>query len=193
MTKKKNPMKYPATNEEIDILNYQNLNLNVFNHLVNKFGPWLYRHKADLLQSGMIGLLKAKEKYIAGRGSFLGLAYLRIMSQQQLEIAKYAKFEMNTTPLENMKNSVEHENSDKLSWEDSFGGVILDYEAIFKMIMDDDDKRLLVGLVDQYPYWKLRAILKETKEEHEERVEHLRVELVDIVEVLHINESISLN
>lgn len=179
-------MTYPLTNEEIDVTNYNNLVIKVFNRLVQKYGPWLHRHRDDLLQCGYVGLIKAKEKYTPGRGSFLALAYLRIMSKMQEEIAKYAKFEMNTTPIEEIylpRNNQE----EKLNWTDMFGGHILDYGMILRMVADTDDRKLLVGIIEMYPYWKLRAVINESKEDHEIRVARIKEELRELLEILHPN------
>lgn len=179
--------KYPETNEEINVVDYHNLVLKVFNSMVNKFGKWLYDHKADLVQSGYVGLLKAKEKYTPGRGSFLGLAYLRIMSAMQNDIAKYAKHEMNTISAEDLKSCTQGPGSEKLDWNDMFPAVILDYDSIFKMVTNEDDKKVLVGIINMYPYWKLRNILGETKQEHDDRVLRIKEDLVEILEILHPN------
>ena len=184
----KQRMTYPKTRKEIDVMNYKNLVLKVYNNLTVKFGQWLHRYRVDLVQTGYIGLIKAKEKYVPGRGSFVALAYLRIMSAMQEEIAKYAKYEMNTTPLEEMTVSTgDPEGSGNITWEDMFKGDILDYGLIFRMISDDDDRQVLVGIIEMYPYWKLRSILNETKPEHEARVKNIKQELRELLEILHPN------
>jgi hypothetical protein len=178
-------MKYPKTREEIQVRNYHRLILKVFNVVLKKYGPWVNDHKDDLIQTGYVGLLKAKEKYTPGRGSFLGLAYLRIMSAMQNDIAKYAKYSVHTTPVEDIKETSFGNDKDKLLWEELFSLVIINYEAIFRMVSDPDDRKILYGILDQYPYWKLRAILNETKEDHESRIERIKEELTDILEILH--------
>lgn len=182
-------LRYPETREEIDVTNYTGLIHKVFNDLVGKFGDWIRYQKQDLIQTGYIGLIKAKEKYVPGRGSFLGLAYLRIRSAMQTDIVKYSKFYSQTTQLENIRCSGSNDD-DGLDWESTFGEVILNYHAVFSMVTDEDDRKLLVGLIELYPYWKLRAILKETKEDHEVRVYRLKQELRDIVDTLHNNKSL---
>lgn len=185
----KHRMTYPETNEEIVILNYENLNIKVFNRMVQKFGPWLHRHRFDLLQTGYIGLIKAKEKYTPGRGSFVALAYLRIMSVMQNDIAKYAKFEMNTIPLEDVSGPTGTSKGEmsEMTWEDMFSGHILDYGLLLRMVEDADDQKVLLGIIEMYPYWKLRAIMNESKEDHEIRVARIKEELKELLEILHPN------
>jgi hypothetical protein len=178
---------YPETNEEIDVNNYSNLVVKVFKGLIQKFGPWINRHRDDLIQQGYIGLIKAKEKYTPGRGSFIALAYLRIMSAMQEEIAKYAKYEMNTTPIEEIKHVSGNEDADKLDWADMFPGDIIDYGVLLRMVEDNDDRKVLFGLIETYPYWKLRAIMKESKEDHEIRVVRIKENLKELLEILHPN------
>lgn len=178
-------MKYPKTREEIQVRNYHRLILKVFNIVLKKYGTWVNDYKEDLIQTGYVGLLKAKEKYTPGRGSFLGLAYLRIMSAMQNDIAKYAKYSVHTTPVEEIKGSSENQDRDKLMWEELFSQVIINYDAVFRMVSDPDDLRVLNGILDQYPYWKLRAILNEDKASHEARIERIKEELSDILEILH--------
>lgn len=185
MSKPKDPKKYPLTNEEINVSDYHNLVLKVYCHMISKFGRWLQRYKKDLIQVGYIGLLKAKEKYEPGRGSFLGLAYLRIMSQMQSDIAKYAKFETNNMSIEDLCLYSDAPDSDKLDWQDLIPSDQVDYGAVFAMIKDPDDLALLEGIIEMYPYWKLRYILKEKKEDHDKRVERIKDELREILRVIH--------
>lgn len=187
-TKAVDKMKYPDTNEEIDVLNYHKLIIKVYKAMCLKYGTWLERHKEDLVQSGYIGLVKAKEKYTPGRGSFLGLAYLRIMSAMQGDIARHAKYDVNTTPLESFgpkHDAKSPDGTERLSWEETFSGNILDYEVVLRFITDEEDKAVLFGIIEMYPYWKLRNILKETKEEHESRVVRIKQELRELLEILH--------
>jgi len=177
--------KYPKRNEDIIIEDYHNLVLKVYCHMIAKFGTWLQRYKQDLIQSGYCGLIKAKEKYEPGRGSFLGLAWLRIQSAMQSDIAKYAKFETYTMPIEDLKLYANAADSEQLDWQDLIPSEMVDYESVLRMITDPDDQKLLEGIIEMYPYWKLRKILGETKEEHDARVARLKDELREILRIFH--------
>ena len=183
-TNKNDLDRYPLSADDIVVTNYHNLVLKVFQQMVGKYGQWLYRHRDDIVQTGYIGLLKAKEKYVPGRGSFLGLAYLRIMSAMQGEIARYAKYETHTVPLEKIK-AKERKQDNSLTWEDRLSGTYIDYGLMIRSITDEDSRKLLLGIIEMYPYWKLRSILNESKEEHDARVEQLKGEMVDLLEIYH--------
>ena len=62
---------------------------------------------------------------------------------------------------------------------------MVDYESVLRMITDPDDQKLLEGIIEMYPYWKLRKILGETKEEHDARVARLKDELREILRIFH--------
>ena len=152
--------------------------------MIFKYGSWLYRHKVDLVQTGYIGLLKAKTKYKPGRGSFLGLAYLRIMTAMQGEIARYARYETYTVSLEKISPGEDkHDNS--YSWEDLLAGEYIDYPLIIRSVSGKDNRKVLSGLINGLPYWKLRSICSESKEEHDARIELIKEEMVDLLEIFH--------
>jgi len=183
--KEKDPKKYPKRRRDIKLEDYENLVQKVYKHKVDKFGGWLKMHKEDILQVGRIGLIKAKEKYTPGRGSFLGLAWLRIDTQMNNEVAYLAKHKVTTNYLEDFKGTGNRGDDSVLSWEDLFSSVTVDYEVLLRMYEEGDDKKLLWGMIEMYPYKKLRAILKESDELHFERVARIKRELIELFEILH--------
>ena len=180
-------MTYPICKEDIDVTQYFKLIIKVFNHNVSRFGPWLKKHKEDVVQAGYIGLIKAKSKYEPKKGSFLGLAWLRIDSAIKAEVATLSRYHMNHVSLEDIGYSPSATATDKLPWEEMFSGDILDYGIILRMVKGEDHKKLLYGIIEMYPYWKLRAILGETKEEHDAHVLFLKSELLGLLATIHPN------
>jgi hypothetical protein len=178
---------YPRKNRDIDIMDYENLVNKVFNSRVKKFGGWVHLYREEMVQEGFIGLMKAKEKYQPGRGSFLGLAWLRISKAMNTELAKFAKYNMNTKPIDSLNGYARVDGNSSLNWEDLVAGDIIDYEVIIGFVSEEDDKKLLHGIIEMYPYWKLRAILGESKAVHEMHVEKLKVELLELLDIVHPN------
>ena len=170
--------------DEVDLLGYDKLMKKVLYQLGKKHGQWVFDLKEELLQEGIIGLIKAHKAYDPDRGTFVTIAYLKIHTEMTRLINKRAREFVCMNNLEEIKFCYVQGSTAKLSWQELFPSSDVDYLAVAKLSIKEDDKvgwKLLEGLCNGVRKNSMHKFIGLSKADTERRLKKLKDDMIAVV------------
>ena len=175
--------------EDVDLLGYDRLLNKILFALGKKYGQWVFDLKEELLQEGIIGLIKAHKAYDPERGTFVTIAYLKVHTEMVRFINAKAKQFVIMNDLENLHVSLNaNEVSSMITWEDLIPSNQVDYLAVAKISIKEDDHvgwLLFNALCNGMKKSELPKHIGLSVKDTQRRRKKLREDMIAVVEELY--------
>lgn len=171
--------------DEVDVTEYEPLIHKVVKDFARTYGDLITDNYEDYVSAGYIALIKAKKAYDPERGTFVTIAFLKVLSAVQALYLKY-KEQQSVSDLRKLKvNDKEGESvEDSDSFTESVSGSTVDYRVVGSLL-SKENQRLYLALCQGKRRGIICRHLDIKWNDYDNRVRELKDEIHEVMTILY--------
>lgn len=171
--------------DEVDVTEYEPLIHKVVKDFARTYGDLITENYEDYVSAGYIALIKAKKAYDTERGTFVTIAFLKVLSAVQALYLKYKK-QQSVSDLRKLKvNDKEGESvEDSDSFTESVSGSTVDYRVVGSLL-SKENQRLYLALCQGKRKGIICRHLDIEWHDYDNRVRELKDEIHEVMTILY--------
>ena len=171
--------------DEVDVTEYEPLIHKVVKDFARTYGDLITDNYEDYVSVGYIALIKAKKEYDPDRGTFVTIAFLKVLSAVQALYLKYKK-QQSVSDLRKLK--VHDKEGESVEDSDSFtenaSGSSIDYKVVGSLL-SKENQRLYLALCQGKEKGMICRHLDIKWHDYDNRVRELKDEIHEVMTILY--------
>ena len=171
--------------DEVDVTEYEPLIHKVVKDFARTYGDLITDNYEDYVSAGYIALIKAKKAYDPERGTFVTIAFLKVLSAVQALYLKYKK-QQSVSDLRKLKvNDKEGEGvEDSDSFTENASGSTIDYKVVGSLL-SKENQRLYLALCQGKRKGMICRHLDIKWNDYDNKVRELKDEIHEVMTILY--------
>lgn len=171
--------------DEVDVTEYEPLIHKVVKDFARTYGDLITDNYEDYVSVGYIALVKAKKAYDPDRGTFVTIAFLKVLSAVQ---ALYLKYKKQQSVSDLRKLEVHDKEGESVEDSDSFienaSGSTIDYRVVGSLL-SKENQRLYLALCQGKRKGTICRHLDIKWHDYDNRVRELKDEIHEVMTILY--------